>query len=794
MKETVYLVEATVYDPAISDTRVLRYATGCGYVIDGYYYEPRLKDPGQFKVNLFSSGKTSGPSQVGYGEIRLVNNDGGLDTLLNYGFDGRPLVIKKAVMLGTTVISNTTLLTCSAEQATCDWTGVSIRIKDGQQAFNVPLQPNKYGGTNELPSGLDGSDDIKGRPKPMLYGVCKNITPVCVNTARLIYQVNDGAVADVPAVYDKGITLQAGADYTSQAQMESTAPTPGEFRAWPAGGYFRLGASPAGQVTADAIEVDVPGYASNTAANVMVRIAYGVASRSSLANPTISADDISALNAANGAEVGYYAAAETTEAAALDAVAASIGAWYGFDSSGTLRFGRLEEPAGAPVATLTKNEVKSVERLASNDSGRGLPAWRVSLTYDRNWSPAASGWGDSFALSASTYPPEIAHTLLAYGNGVAVAMGIGDEYWTSTDKGQTWTASYIPPITDDNDSWGALGYGNGKFVLLMNTAPCALTSTDGHWSSNWHQLPTNGDWFGVAYGNGTWIAVSRLSGAMTSPDGVTWTSQTFGSVNDSGDFKFGGGVFVAALGPDVYTSTTGVSWAQRTMPTPTNYVHVPEACLWPRLAYGDGTWVAIGGRNQIAVSTDNAASWAAVGFLPTTVYSLTYSNGHFIGAGNSKIVYSPDGFSWRTLMGPQAFGAGGQIVAEDGVVIVSGDSGAVFSPTDRSTWLTLDSRTLSAENATVKTKHPLAIERSVDTLLANEDDAQNEADRLLDLYGADRDLLRIKVQRDALPADILGKVILLGLPRYGLQEGKLMVVVGTEDDFGTPNIILDVWG
>ena len=797
MKETVYLVEATAYDPAIAGTRVLSYATGRGCVIDSVYYEPRLKDPGQFKTSLFADGKTSGPSQLGFGEIRLVNNDGGLDALLTYGFDGRPLVIKKALMLGATVLSVVTLLACNAEQPTCDWTEVAIRIKDRSQAFNVPLQPNKYGGSNALPAGLDGSADIEGRPKPLLYGVCHNVTPVCVNTARLIYQVNDGAVASIPAVYDKGIALQAGADYTSQAAMESTAPAPGEYRVWPDGGYFRLGASPAGQVTADAVENDVPGYASNTAANVMVRILLGVAARSGQDAPAFSADDITALNAANSAEVGFYAATETNEAAALDAVAASVGAWYGFDSTGTLRFGRLEEPSGPPVATLGVDQVKSIERVASGDAGKGLPAWRINLTYDRNWSPAASGWGDTFALAAwSTvdFPVALYSKHVAYGNGLFVTVGDeGTDYATSTD-GRTWTARSLPT----GSYWCAFAYGGGKFVLLSESAALALVTTDGiTWTS--HSLPGIGTWVSLAYGNGTWVAVSRLTGALTSPDASTWTSRSFGTGNYVGGLAFGGGLFAVGIGPNVYTSPNGITWTARNMPALTDYVHIPEACLWPRLAYGTDRWVAIAPNGLLAISMEGV-SWASAGYLPKQMLSpLAYAGGHFFGVGLNWMLFSVDGETWLSRSIDTTFGYSPALGYGDGIFVVFKNQstdleGYVFSPTDRATWLTLTDRTLSAEDAGVQTKHLLAIERSVDTLLVDQADAQDEADRLLALYGVDRDRLRVKAPRDALPADVLGQEILLILPRYGLQGGKPMIVIGTEDDYGTPNIYLDLWG
>src|SRR5574340_223539 len=132
--------------------------------------------------------------------------------------------------------------------ASFSWKEIAIRIKNRQLELNTPIQTTKYAGTNSLPDGLEGVSDIQGKSKPLLFGQCKNITPVLVNTSRLIYQVNDGAIITTnAAVYDNGVALTKGADYASQADMETNAPAAGAFRLWLAGGYFRLGSTPAGQ-------------------------------------------------------------------------------------------------------------------------------------------------------------------------------------------------------------------------------------------------------------------------------------------------------------------------------------------------------------------------------------------------------------------------------------------------------------------------------------------------------------------------------------------------------------------
>lgn len=388
---TIYLAHVTVYDPAIAGTKVLYYCTGTGFVtgtdaakrpagIPAHtYYEPRIKQPASMRRDCFSRGATGGASEIGYGEMLMVNKDGALDGFLDYGLDGRSIEILIGQMSPWQTPVFTTILKGTIEQPRVSWDTVSIRLRDRQAELDKPVQATKYAGNNSLPNGLEGvAGDIKGQPKPRLYGRAFNFAPPCVNTSRLIYQVNDGAVQSVDAVYDRGATLTKGADYTSQSDMETNAPAASNFRAWPAGGYFRLGSSAIGQITTDATQ---GAAASNrTAAQIINAVATGPGG---IASGDVVSADITALDSANSAEVGIYVGEESTVRAVLDEVAGAVGAWWGFDRLGQFRAQRLELPSGTPVATLTEVEIIKIDRVATTDKGAGVPAWRVALNYKK---------------------------------------------------------------------------------------------------------------------------------------------------------------------------------------------------------------------------------------------------------------------------------------------------------------------------------------------------------------------------------------------------------------------------
>jgi hypothetical protein len=214
-----------------------------------------------------------------------------------------------------------------------------------------------------------------------------------VNTSRLICEV--GVCNSVDAVYSNGAVLTAGAAYTSQADMETNAPASGAYRAWPAGGYFRLGSYSAEQITADVTQ------GANAAARTVAQVLRALATDAGLTTGEISATDISALDAINSAVVGIWIDdAGTTFANAMDQVAASLGVYFGFDPLGVLRMGRLTAPAGTPKATLYDYDIlDGIERRAPKDNG--IPVYGATVNYAKNYTVQTSG----LAGSASARQP-----------------------------------------------------------------------------------------------------------------------------------------------------------------------------------------------------------------------------------------------------------------------------------------------------------------------------------------------------------------------------------------------------
>jgi len=492
----IYAAELTVWDP-VTEAEQTYYFSSSNFVTGGAdtpahtAFWPRIVQPALFRQVAFDGGRTFGHSQVSYGELVLANADGALDGLLDTPMDGRAIVLRVGEPGAAYPSAWTTVLTGAMAAPAVDWTQLSIRMRDPQAALDQPLQTTRYAGTNSLPSGLEGvADDLKDQPKPLCYGQVFNVRPPCVNTSRLIYQVNNGAVASVDAVYDQGLALTAGTAYTSQSDMETTAPSAGYYRVWAAGGYFRVGSSPAGTLTADVTQGAAA--ANRTAAQILKAIAL----QAGLASGAISSADVTALDAANSAVCGIWLDDETTALAAMDLIAASVGAWYGFDAAGGLRMARLEAPAGTPALALTAIEITRFELKATASGEANIPADQVALNYQKNYTPqttdlagavtaARRGW---LALEWRTYlatapAVQTAHLLaqkLTFDTALASATDAGTEvvrrlnlYSVRRDRATASvrvTASLLSDLTLGavvSVTLARFGYASGKLFRVI---------------------------------------------------------------------------------------------------------------------------------------------------------------------------------------------------------------------------------------------------------------------------------------------------------------------------------------
>lgn len=132
----------------------------------------------------------------------------------------------------------------------------------------------------------------------------------------------------------------------------------------------------------------------------------------------------------------------------------------------------------------------------------------------------------------------------------------------------------------------------------------------------------------------------------------------------------------------------------------------------------------------------------------------------------------------------------------DRLGIVQDDSalaGAVAA--DRRAYLATEYRKVSAEDASIKTKHLNAGELTITTCLTSQSDAQDEADRLLALHGTERERYEVSFMLSDAWAAEPGNQVTFIHSRLGMSGGgKPFAVLGRVDQYADERVALSVWG
>lgn len=340
-----------------------------------------LMRPLRVDRSIIANGRFSELSS-GYGEIELDNSEGQYDEQIKRtGVDGANLTVKVRKH-GRPYEEAIVLFSGLAESWTVAEQNVIVRILDSSFRLNVPAQPDIYAGTG----GLEGGDDLAGKRKIRTFGECSNITPAALIPQELVYQVNDGAVQDIPAVYDRAaaLTIDTTPDYPNSTLLRAATIGAGKYATCLAEGLFRLASAPDGLVTCD-VEGDVlDGDYVETSADIVSRL---LATATDIVVPDdLVTSTFDAVNTAQPATIGFHLAVDSnmTVRDAVSAIMGAIGGWAGFRRSGKFEVAIFAAPSGTPTATYDEKDVIDIRREQLPD-GIDPPPWRWRVAWGRNW-------------------------------------------------------------------------------------------------------------------------------------------------------------------------------------------------------------------------------------------------------------------------------------------------------------------------------------------------------------------------------------------------------------------------
>lgn len=256
-------------------------------------------------------------------------------------------------------------------------------------------------------------------------------------------------------------------------------------------------------------------------------------------------------------------------------------------------------------------------------SAGGLDAWYWRSTDGVNWSGTK-------ILAFSGNP--VWSVLNA--NGLYLAA-VGTNILSSLDA-VTWTTRHNYTTTY------AMTFGNGLYLAggeADMSSASIRTSTDGITWTNRTSTFGNGTVYGIEYGNNVYVAVAALnfSGGgevRTSTNGITWTTRTLAVNTGIYGLAYGNGIFVAGGdGGRIQTSTDGITWTSRTSNFGTGRIR--------KVLYGDGGFLAVGqdgGASTSHVVSTDGITWTTRTntFGTSTLWAGTFGNGLFVIGGQNN--------------------------------------------------------------------------------------------------------------------------------------------------------------
>lgn len=391
-----WAVEITGVNPSGGASVTYRFALGKGQAPTDVAHIPagliRWASPSQ-KIDVGRSGLVRSTADAG--DLVIANQPadvftaGDYDAAVTYAWQDRTASlywVEGTAWSGKTLVAQGLL-----EQPVADGKTLRFPIKDPRAVLDAPLQTTKFAGSNVAPDGVEGGEDLKGRPKPIVYGAVSNVTPILVNAQKLIYQVADKAVT-IACVRDGGVPLTAGTSRATTASLQANTPPVGgyDYYSGADGTLFRLGSLPVYGVQCDADEGATAG--DRTHAQIWKRIRT---ERCGNAAGDIDSASVTSTDSADGNEVGFYFADGETRRDALDRVLASLVGYEVLNLSSDWVIGRLAAPSGSAAINLvqalgvdiqasTDRPMISIDRTRPGWQPNGSPPYRVNGRWGRN--------------------------------------------------------------------------------------------------------------------------------------------------------------------------------------------------------------------------------------------------------------------------------------------------------------------------------------------------------------------------------------------------------------------------
>ena len=294
---------------------------------------------------------------------------------------------------------------------------------------------------------------------------------------------------------------------------------------------------------------------------------------------------------------------------------------------------------------------------------------------------------------------------ITFGAGAFVAVDDGGGVFTSSD-GLAWAQQ----SSGTTSPLFGLAYGDGKFVAVggQNQSLTILSSDD---TTNWSvQTLTGSTGYclrGVAFGNGTWVAVGDpgydRAPVYVSSNALDWTDRSV-TVFPYLGFKavtYGPAGF-SAVGdgyenrPPVLYSPNGIDWTQVGVSN-SWYLYLSAVCASNGKLVAAGKTYYLGNYVPAITTSTNGTNWSSPSSLPpaSAFSGIAASGAGFLAVGSSgTLAASPDGVNWSLLQNANNVAPLSAITYGDGRFLAVGNTGTpqnhgpavVAQSNDGATW------------------------------------------------------------------------------------------------------------
>lgn len=706
-------------------------------------------------------GSDIGVFTIGDGILEINNTDAGYDYLIgSYAIDGRNIVVK-AGKLGD--LYSTNFLTVFNGTAS-DWTisedAVHLVLRDFSYKLTVPAQTNLYGGTG----GRDGGTDLLNKKKPRAFGYLLNVSPPLVDSAQLIYQLNNGRIKSVSAVYDKGVALTADStsgspdagtakDAATYAALEALSVAAGKYVTCLAEGYIKLGSTPAGTVTCDFAGDALGGAFISTTGTILRRL---ITTSTTLVDPTdLYTQSFTDMELLQTDDIGYWMGTDNDETVAeiIAKLMRGVGGWGGFRRDG-------------------KFELRVFRTPAIIDSITSDPYTKLLLHCDGT-------------EGSTTFTDELGHTVTAKGaaqitnvqkvfdGGAALLSPTGSPdagAFLHVDSSPDWNFAadftidfWIQPISIISPLAQTILARAGNTFLAASDFPISPIQIRGSAGS-------------------LIFEIASTDSLTTSYDIMSASIPVANYGTGSPDLWFHIALVRAGNSYMVFINGT----LQRTV-TSSKHPYFCNDALTIGARYKRGVVQLDSGANNFNGRIDEfrisngIARWISDFAVPTTQYTVRPSlsstpvvrldRTDIFSISREPLPSSLTPLPWRH-----------RVVAQRNWTVQTSDlAGGITS--DRRTFVAEPYRLAEASNTTIQTNHPFAKDLDpVESYFNQISAAQTEANRKLVIYTEDASLFRMTVPAYAVLRYNLGDIIHVTYPRWDLVDGRKLTIVEISED------------